>query len=153
MTLSFGSDKKVSPYLTTRFPARFSRDAHWVVYSSDESGRNEVYVRPFPDANGGKWMISNGGGSQPRWRGDGREIVYVSQEGRLMAVKVGAGPVFRPSAPEPLFQVGIRAALPAPFWTWDVTADGKLFVAAVEPQSAGNAPITVVLDWQAALKR
>src|SRR5262249_51050415 len=74
-------DRKPFPYLQTQFNegnqgARFSPDAKWVVYSSDETGKYEVYVRPFPDANGGKWQISSEGGFEPFWSRDGKEIFY-----------------------------------------------------------------------------
>jgi serine/threonine-protein kinase len=74
---------------------------------SDESGRFEVYVRPFPASTGGKWAVSKGGGYQPRWRRDGRELFYFSNDGKLMSVDVAAGGPFRAGAPHFLFQVPI----------------------------------------------
>src|SRR4029077_15085112 len=68
---------------------QFSSDGRWIAYTSNESGRDEVYVRPFPKA-GGKWLVSTGGGSQPRWRADGNEIFYIAADAHLMAVPVSA---------------------------------------------------------------
>jgi Tol biopolymer transport system component len=95
------------PYVNTEFAerlAQFSPDAHWIAYISDETGRFEVYVRPFPlIATAGKWMISSGGGTQPRWRRDGKELFYISPDGKLMAVDVTELPTFRSGSPKPLF--------------------------------------------------
>jgi Tol biopolymer transport system component len=75
-----GEDRKPIPYLTeaNASQARFSADSRWIAYTSGESGKSEVYVRPFPAASGGKWIISKGGGTQPRWRRDGKELFYIS---------------------------------------------------------------------------
>ncbi len=130
---------------------RLSPDMHWLVYSSAESGRLEVYVRPFnasgPSLGDGKWQISRDGGSLPRWRGDGKEL-YFRSAGGIMTVSVKAnGAAFEAGIPEQLF------ALPQENG-WDVTADGKRFIASVPntPQT-GQTPITVILNWQQQLKK
>ena len=82
-------ERKPVPYLVTAFnerQAQFSPDGKWVAYSSTESGNVEVYVRPFPASSGGKWLVSNGGGNQPRWRPDGKELFYITPGSELMAV-------------------------------------------------------------------
>ncbi len=93
--LPLSGDRKPSPFLRSTFNeynAKFSPDDHWVAYESDESGRDEIYVRPFPvpEGGGGRWMISHGGGTQPRWRGDGKELFYISQDGSVIASPVSA---------------------------------------------------------------
>src|SRR6266404_571611 len=152
-------DKKPVPFLVTEFKereARFSPDGHWVAYTSKESGHYEIYVRSFAMNSAGtaveasgKWQISNGSGFQPRWRGDGRELYYSSQDGQLMAVEIATNPEFKPGKPQPLgFSAGDA--------TWDCTADGRRFLVAapkMAPKSKGPEPYTVILNWQAGLKK
>ncbi len=112
--LPLNGDKKPTPFLQTEFneqDGRFSPDGRWVAYTSDESGRNEIYVRRFalgsggaaPDA-GGKTLISTGGGVGPRWRADGKELFYVAADGKVMAVEITNNAVFRAGVPRELFQ-------------------------------------------------
>ena len=151
------------PYLQTPFnetQGRFSPDGHWIVYTSDESGPNQyqIYVQSFP-AGAGKFQVSTGaGGTQPRWRLDGKEIFYLAADGKLMAVKTQTAPQFEAAAPKTLFDPLIKRG-PAPpfvFFRYDVTADGKRFLVnsvSTVPDSSASAPITVVVNWLAALKR
>src|ERR1700688_1000555 len=91
--MPIGGDGKPMPYLVTPFnesQAQFSPDGRWVVYTSNETGTKEVYVRPFPMSSAGKCPVSNGGGSQPRWRRDGKELFYFAPDSTLMAVDVSA---------------------------------------------------------------
>ena len=105
--------------------ASFSPDGHLVAYSSNESGTYQVYVQTFPLSER-KWPVSTGGGYEPRWRGDGREIYYLSADRRLMAVPVGAGPSF--GVPKPLFQTRVPAGV-EPFRThYGATRDGQRFL-------------------------
>ena len=150
------------PLLKTEFNetgAVFSPDMHWIAYASDESGTNEVYVRPFlasgpsgsPSLGDGKWQISKGGGSSPKWRNGGKEIVYqMPPLGTVkMAVQVKAnGSAFEAGIPQKLFQAPVD-------YGWDVTADGKKLLLAIEPNQTQqtSTPITVVLNWQALLKK
>lgn len=107
---------------------QISQDGKWVAYASDESGLWEIYVSSFPGANG-KWQVSRGGGSEPRWRGDGKEIFYLSPTGMLMAVPVNSSGGFSSGAPEPLFQTHGRAPISSTdIFTYDVTKDGKRFL-------------------------
>jgi Tol biopolymer transport system component len=134
--------------------AVFSPDMRWIAYTSTESGRAEVYVRPFvaagpsgPALGEGKWQISRDGGALSKWRGDGKELFFRNGSSP-MAVDVSANGV--------AFQAGIPTRLfPAPGNTdWDVTADGKRFLIVTSPQTQNTqTPLTVVLNWQADLKR
>ena len=131
----------------------FSPDGRWIAYTSSESGRPEVYVRPFASTGNpptaGKWQVSRDGAAnqQPRWRADSKELFFLARQ-TVMAVDVSLTPVFHPGNPQPLFR------LPLTTTRWDVTADGKRFLAAVPVDAAGDAdPITVVLNWQAGLKK
>src|SRR5262249_57200415 len=95
--------RKPFPLLQTRFNeslAVFASDGKWIAYVSDESGRPEVYVQTFPVSTA-KWRISTAGGSQPRWRRDGKEIFYVSPDHRLMAVPVKGGGGLEGGGPAP----------------------------------------------------
>jgi serine/threonine protein kinase len=155
-----GDDRKPRIYLQTEFDEsqpRFSPDGRFVAYTSNESGQNEVFVRPFPDANAGRWMVSKGGGNQPQWRADGKELFYVSADSKMMAVEVSLNPSFtRSSTPTALFSTSIAQGGAATNTTrYSVSADGKRFVincvAADAPRA--SAPITVVINWQTRLKR
>jgi serine/threonine protein kinase len=155
--LPLQGDRKPIPFLRTKFnegSGQFAPDGHWVAYTSDESGRDEIYVREFspgpaqgPWKAGGKWLISKGGGTDPRWRGDGKELFYVGSDGKLMSVDISAKPIFRAGAPRPLFQ------LPPGFIGGDVTADGRRFLIGVPVTQSVSVPFTVVLNWQTTLKK
>jgi hypothetical protein len=157
--LRMDGDRKPVAYLATPFSktgSKFSPDGKWVVYRSSESGRPEIYIRPFPDAGAGKSVISNGGGFAPRWLADGREIVYLSQDGVLMSVEVNtAGPKFQSSPPKPLFAVNVAdpGATHEDRRSWDVTPDGRRFLILQASERKGPEPMTVVLNWQAGLKK
>ncbi len=114
------------PFLQSSFnesAAKFSADGRFVAYVSDESGRFEVYVRPFPGGDG-KWQVSGNGGRQPRWSKDGKELFYTEGD-TLMAVAVATTPSFTSSAVTSLFQ---DATLPGTVHRYDVSADGRRFV-------------------------
>jgi serine/threonine protein kinase len=159
--LPLEGDKKPVPFLRTEFneqDGRFSPDEHWVAYTSDESGRDEVYVRPFSlgaaeaaSGAGGGLLISNGGGTEPRWRGDGKELYYRALDGKLMAAEIALTPAFHAGIAKALFQMPPEGGPSAGLSTWDVAPDGKRFLMPV-PQST-TTPFTVVLNWQAGLKK
>jgi len=119
-----------------------------VAYVSNESGRNEVYVAPFPGP-GGKRQVSTAGGGQPRWRRDGTEIFYFPPDNTLMAAAVnGRGASFEVGVVKPLFETrgtGTR-------YQYAVTADGQRFLINTASEQAASAPITVVVNWTAGLK-
>jgi eukaryotic-like serine/threonine-protein kinase len=160
--LPLEGDRKPVLLLGTQFnegQGSFSPDMHWVAYSSNESGRTEIYVRPFvsssPALGEGKWQVSKDGAAdltsfaKIAWRADGKEIIFRAPNGSPMAVDVnGTGSAFQAGVPKQLF------AAPPGAGDWDVTADDKRFLMGVTPggQSA-DAPITVILNWQASLKK
>jgi Tol biopolymer transport system component len=155
--LPLEGDRKPVPFLITQFneqSASFSPDGHWVAYTSDESGRFEVYVRSFSLNSagtavkaGGKWQISNGPGDEPTWRSDGRELYYHSRpDGRMMAVEITASPAFRAGKPRPLGLVIPQGAAS------DSAGDGKRFLV-LGPKGGKPEPYTVVLNWQSGLKK
>src|SRR6516225_8358058 len=79
-------------------------DGHWVAYTSNESGQSEIYVIPFPPiASGGRWQVSKGGGVQPRWRRNGKELFYISPDWKMMAAPVSTTPTFSSGTPQALF--------------------------------------------------
>jgi eukaryotic-like serine/threonine-protein kinase len=146
-------DRKPYSLVTTRFREfhpRFSPDGRWFAYVSDESGRLEVYVQSFP-ASGGKWMISNGGGGQPVWRRDGRELFYINPERKLMSVVVKADATFQASIPQPLFDTRIDDFRSNS--RYDVAPDGQRFLINVPLEAPTAPPIIVVLNWTADLKK
>jgi serine/threonine-protein kinase len=118
---------------------RFSRDGKYVAYVSDESGKNEVYVRDFPNGVT-KWLISANGGTAPRWSRDAREIFYV-EENRLMAVSVTTRPKFSPGVPVALFESRLLQV------GYDVSPDGKHFVVPIRPPNEPPISIHVVDNW------
>jgi len=124
---------------------QISADGKWVAYASDESGAWEVYVSSFPGAVG-KWQVSRGGGTEPRWRGDGKEIFYISTSGMLMAVPVNGGASFSSGQPEPLFQMHGRAPISSTdIFSYDVTKDGKRFLVNRYVKPDHVTPLTILL--------
>jgi Tol biopolymer transport system component len=158
-------DRKPAVYVNSEFNethGQFSPDGHWIAYVSEESGRPEIYVRPFPlTADSGKWIVSNGGGVTPRWRRDGNELFYLTTSFRtVMAAEVSYTPSFKTSVPAPVFGAPIQnnvatGGVGSDSFNWDVTADGKRFLfATVAPQDNGvQPPVRVVLNWMALLKK
>jgi Tol biopolymer transport system component len=130
-------------------PGQLSPDNHWISYFSNESGRQEVYVMPYPN-RGGKRLVSTSGGTQPRWRSDGKEIFYISPDSKIMAAEVKAeGDVFEVGAVRPLFAIhGVQTR-----WAYDVSRDGQRFLvnARLEDRSPAS-PLTVVVNWPATLE-
>jgi Tol biopolymer transport system component len=131
--------------------ARLSPDGRWMAYNSNESGSFEVYVQPFP-ATGAKWQVSKGGGQEPQWRHDGRELFYIAPDRKLIGVLVQTGGVFVPGAARALVETRITS------WErssqgsqYAVTADGERFL--VNNATDATLPITLVLNWTAVLKK
>ena len=128
---------------------QISPDGKWVAYASDESGNWEVYVTSFPEA-AGKWQVSRGGGSEPRWRGDGGEIFYIGLNGMLTAVSVNAAGTFVTGTPAPLFQIYGRAAISSTdVFTFDVAKDGKRFLVNRYVKPEHVPPLTILLETAA----
>lgn len=141
----------------------FSPDGRFVAYQSNESGRFEIYVRTFPGAEG-KWLVSVAGGTQPRWRRDGKELFYMAPDGRLMAVLLAADKtgralnignavaLFRPNlvtAPSP----GVLTIGSGQKPQYAVAPDGRFLMIVPVAETAAPTPISIVVNWPATLKR
>jgi hypothetical protein len=148
-----GASKPI-PYLQTPFneiQGQLSPDGRWMAYTSDESGRLDVYVQSFP-AGRGKFLVSGNGGTDPHWRRDGKELFYVAADRRLMAVTVQMAPTFAADIPAPLFATALTDPNPVTYPSqYDVSADGQRFLIKVPVEQANSAPITVMLNWPAVL--
>jgi Tol biopolymer transport system component len=146
------ADRKSIPFLTTRFTkgrGRFSPDGRWIAYTSDESGRNEIYVKDF-SGGGFKLQVSNKGGDFVRWRKDDKELFYLAPDRKLMSVAVRAGfGTLDVSAPNGLFTVPTS---PTPDqYSYDTVPDGQRFLVLAPAGETEAPPMTVVLNWQANL--
>ena len=132
---------------------QFSPDGKWVAYASNETGKWEIYVTSFPDARG-RWQISSGGGEQPRWRGDGKELFYLSLDGKMMAAPVTTGAHFDAGTSVTLFQTTPRQpVLVYDLFVYDVSRDGQRFLINTQVKQAESVPMSVVLNWPANLNR
>jgi Tol biopolymer transport system component len=149
------ADGKVTPFIKTTFTeggAQFSPDGRFIAYVSNESGRAEVYVQPYPGP-GGKWQISTDGGSEPRWNRNGRELFYRSGD-RMMAVPVSTQSTFSAGRPQMLFERQYPSTqLPQTAPHYDVSPDGQRFLFPKEAERGPGAPINVILNWPALLTR
>ena len=152
---SSGQVRKPQPFLRT--PAdesapRFSPDGRWLAYVSDESGRYEIYVQPYPGP-GGKWQISTEGGTEPVWNPNGRELFY-RNGGKMMVVEITTQPSFAVGRPRMLFEGGQyippSALYPYPFPNYDVSPDGQRFLMIT---GESKPQINVVLNWFEELKQ
>ena len=131
---------------------RFSPDGKWVAYSSNESGRWEIYVTSFPEAHG-KWQVSNAGGDQSKWRGDGKELFYLSPDSKIMAVPVKTGANFDAGTPTSLFQANPREMLAtSERFSYDVSQDGQKFLINTQMKTSMT-PMSVVLNWTSKLNK
>ena len=150
--LPLTGDRKPAPFLQTPFSeshGQFSPDGRWMAYESNESGRWEVYVQSFP-ASGAKWLVSTGGGVQPRWRRDGKELFYLSLDETLMAVGVKPASPFEAGRPKTLFHLRPRGGsvlVTQRSFEYDVSRDGQRFLINTSAEQVNTAPITVVLNW------
>lgn len=160
--LPLQGDRTPRPLLNSRFSeewAQISPDSHWVAYNTDESGRQEVYVMPFPGP-GPKVRVSSDGGRHPQWSPDGRELFYrvgsatetersLGQTTKIMAVPIETKPEFKAGTPHMLFQ--------GPYFDsghdWAITPDGKGFIFIRETPPAGVSQLKVVLNWFDELKK
>ena len=151
--LPLQGERKPFSFLSTEFnerKAKFSPDGRWVAYQSNQSDREEVYIRPFPPGPGGQWQVSTEGGIWPRWRRDGKELYYIAPDARLMAVAITSnGDTLDPGKPVTLFQTRIvgggsdfgRAA------EYDVAPDGRFLINTVLENTTAT-PITLILNWK-----
>jgi Tol biopolymer transport system component len=153
------NDRKPIVFSRTEFDemnGRFSPNTRWVAYESDVTGRVEVYVRQFQvtkggdGSAGGEWMVSRGGGSLPVWRGDGKELFYLSPDGNVMAVAIQeSADALQHGTPTALFKNPmIRQGL-----GWDATPDGNRFLLLIPASESAQAPFTVLENWTSLLKQ
>ncbi len=150
-------DKKYRPLLKEAYAEaqpHISRDGRWIAYASDESGQNQVYVRPFPELNKGRWQVSANGGESPLWSPNGRELFYRNGDA-VMVVPVKTEPVFSHEAAKILFRGTYDSSWP--FDAWDIHPDGKRFLMIKEPAvqstATGLLRINIVLNWFEELKQ
>ncbi|HEY6148426.1 MAG TPA: hypothetical protein VIZ69_12030, partial [Thermoanaerobaculia bacterium] len=155
-TLTLDRDRKPVPFLKTAYGVshgQFSHDGKWVAYASNESGRWEIHVAPFPEP-GGNWRVSSAGGSEPRWREDGKELYYIAPDGKMMAVEMRDGSPIEAGPARPLFQTRRREHISsADLFSYDVSADGQRFLVNTDVGELASPTLTVVLNWTAESKR
>jgi Tol biopolymer transport system component len=154
--LPLDGDRKPVAFLSTPFDERsgvFSPDGKWVAYQSNESGRLEIYVRPFPGP-GGQWQISTAGGIQPRWSRDGKALYYIDPDGKLMAATVAVkGAALEPGVPAVLFQTRIwgGGTNAGNKQQYDVASDGR-FLINITAEDDITSPITLLQNWHPPLR-
>ena len=153
--LPLDGDRKPFPLVQSAFNetnGRISPDGRRVAWTSDESGRNEIYVQSFQPGGapaGGRWQVSTKGGDNPRWRRDGNELFYVAPDGKLMSVEVRGAKSFETGVPRELFDLrGIRAM----GGNYTVSTDGRKFLIATNLEEMVASPFTIVLNWAAELR-
>src|SRR5262245_25245502 len=157
LPMTGGGEREPFPLVQTEAretAGTLSPDGRWLAYISNVTGQFEVYVQRFPDG-GGKRQVSNGGGTGPRWRRDGRELFYYARNGeggKLMAAQVRSGESFEVDAVVPLFEFK-RGTRMDPFAPYAVTGDGQRFLINEMVETNPNAPLTVVVNWAAGLRR
>lgn len=148
--LPLDGDRRPVPFLQTPFnemQAQVSPDGRWIAYASDETGAWEVYLRPFPSA-GGKVAVSVGGGAEPQWSGDSRELFYIAADGSLTVVDITAAATVAAGKPRPLFRTPIVGDTISYRNHYAVTADGQRFLV---DSADRREPINVVVNWTALL--
>jgi Tol biopolymer transport system component len=144
-----GNDRKPIVIVKTPFEetnGQFSPDGRWVAYETNESGRPEIVVQPFPVPTG-KWQVSTGGGIQPRWRADGKELYFVAPDGKLMAVSIrAADATFSAGTPMTLFQANLAPGAGTNKQQYAVSRDGR-FLINQPAEASTSSPITLILNW------
>ena len=151
--LSMEGERTSQPLFQSQFnetKARISPDGHWIAYESDESGRSQVYVRPFPNVEEGKWQISRDGGTEPVWAPRGQELFYRNGEA-MMVVGIKTEPTFTAGRPVVLFTG--RYSTSGAVVNYDVSPDGQRFLMIKAEEEEGLGQIHVVLNWFEELKR
>ncbi len=148
--MSETGESKPFPFLQTRFKEElpvFSPDGRWIAYQSDESGKDEIFVRPFPGP-GGKYQVSSSGGAVPRWRGDGKELFFLGFGYKIMATEIKLG--------ETTIEIGTTRELVgghSETRQFSVTADGKKFLVVSSSGKALSTPLTLVVNWPGEIKK
>jgi len=156
LVLPLFGDKKPFPFLETSFletRGQFSPGGRWIAYASDESGQLEIYVARFPEPTERR-RVSTAGGLWPRWRRDGKEIVFLAPDNTLTAATVnGEGATFEVGAVRTLFAVRPRPMVTLGDYPYDVSADGQRFLVNALVEERASAAITLVVNWTAGLKK
>ena len=155
LALSTAGDTGIVRVATSNFselqPAP-SPDGRWVAYVSNDAVTNEVYVRPFPNADAGRWQVSNGGGGSPVWSPDGKELYFIDAANRLVAAEIGTGPAFSVSELRPLFDA-TRFSYTGFHQAFEVTKDGQfVFLGPIGPVVSQAVRLVQVDNWFADLK-
>jgi serine/threonine-protein kinase len=158
MMLSLDGTRRVHPLLgTTPAVERngiVSPDGRWLAYESDNTGRFEIYVRPFPNTSAGQWLISTAGGTRPLWAPRGQELFYVAPDGVLMAVRADPrGGKWRSGSPAKILEGPYVTRSLRDKRTYEVSADGKRFLMVKQPANQAAPQIVVVQNWTEELKR
>ena len=158
--LALDKDRAIQPLLQTPFLERngeVSPNGRWLAYESNDSGEFEIFVRPFPDVNAGKWPVSTGGGTQPLWARNGQELFYVAPDGVLMSVPVGRGALLTAGTPIRLIEGQYYRGTGNVARTYDVSLDGTRFLmikqGGASEQPSPSPTIVVVQNWVEELKR
>ncbi len=152
---------RARPLLSTQFNEQngyISQSGRWLAYESDESGQFQIYVRPFPEVNGGLWQVSTGGGTQPMWGRDGQELLYVAPGGALMSVRIEPGAVWKSGTPATIIDGKYFYGSPEGVFgrTYDASSDGSRFLMLKQAgDSARNVPpqVVIVQNWLEELKQ
>jgi hypothetical protein len=160
MLLGLDGTRAVTPLVQTPFSERngeVSPDGRWLAYEANDSGRFNIYVRPFPDVSSGYWQVSTDGGTRPLWARNSQELFYLNLTGALMRVGVARGPTWAATAPTRLFEGRYGAAANQSGRTYDIAPDGKRFLmikaGASADQTAVPTNLVVVQNWREELKR
>ena len=159
MAIELDATRRVTPLVQSPFNERngaVSPDGRWLAYEANDSGQFEIYVRPFPDVNSGRWQVSTTGGTRPIWTRGGQELVYVSPTGALMGVGVARTPAWAATTPTQVVKEGYYTNLN--WWgrSYDISPDGQRFLMIKEVRPDGTAApvsIIVVQPWVEELKR
>ena len=158
--LAMEGDSKYRPLLKEKYhesQPQISPNGRWMAYVSNESGQAQIYVRPFPEVDAGRWQVSTSGGNSPLWSRDGRELFYRSGDAVIL-VPVKTEPAFSFETPKTLFRGAYRPGMPLSPYQWDVSLDSKRFLmmkeAGATASTGGGAPkINIVLNWFEELKQ
>jgi serine/threonine-protein kinase len=159
MAIELDGTRRVTPLVQSPFNERngtVSPDGRWLAYEANDSGRFEIYVRPYPEVNSGRWLVSTTGGTRPIWTRAGQELIYVSPTGALMSVGAVRGPSWAATTPTVVVKEGYFTI---PSWwgrSYDVSPDGQRFLMIKEGGADGAAAptsIVVVQHWVEELKR
>jgi Tol biopolymer transport system component len=152
--LPIEGDRHPFPVVQTAFDerdAQFSPDGKWIAYQSNESGRFEIYVQPFPGP-GGKTQVSIDGGAQPRWQRDGRELFYIALDGQLHSVQMrfaSNNTIVQAGSPVRMFMTHVGAVVQGgSSQAYVVSRDGQRFLMNTVAEVASSSPITLILNWR-----